>query len=72
MSLLTHAYLLETYGLRLGVKELAKVIGCAPATVHNQVSAGTFPVKTYVDQNKRWADYRDVAEYMDSVRERAA
>ncbi|MEY4908207.1 MAG: hypothetical protein RL260_1925, partial [Pseudomonadota bacterium] len=35
-------------------------------------SAGTCPVKTYVDQGKRWADFRDVAQHFDTMRETAA
>lgn len=40
-------------------------------TIYNQVSTGTFPVLTYVDGKKRFADVRDVASYLDTCRTRA-
>jgi AraC-like DNA-binding protein len=70
-SLLTQAYLLENFGLRLTVDQLASVLHMARNTVYNQVAAGTFSVPTYVDGGKRFADYRDVAKYLDECRERA-
>lgn len=68
MSLMTQAYLLEKYGPRLNVEQLANVLGMAKGTIYNQISAQTFPVPTYVDQKQRWADYRDVASYLDDCR----
>lgn len=68
MSLLTQAYLLERYGPRLSIDQLAQVLGMAKGTIYNQISAETFPVPTYVDAKQRWADYRDVAEYLDRCR----
>lgn len=72
MSLMTQAYLLEKYGPRLTVEQLAEVLGLKPGTVYNQISAQTFPVPTYVEGNKRFADYRDVASHLDQCRGRAA
>lgn len=72
MSLMTQAYLLETYGLRLGLDDLAQVLGMSKSTIYNQISAHSFPVRTYVDAGKRWADYRDVADYLDECRKQAA
>jgi hypothetical protein len=37
--------------------------------IYNQISANTFPVETYLDGGKRWADYRDVAAHLDRCRE---
>lgn len=71
MSLLTQAYLLEKYGPRLNVEHLAEVLGMAKGTIYNQISAQSFPVLTYVDGKQRWADYRDVATYLDACRDRA-
>lgn len=72
MSLLTQAYLLEKYGPRLNVEQMAEVMGIAPATIYNQISAGKFPIKTYVEGKNRLADIRDVCEHFDKCRERAA
>ncbi|UNV91810.1 MULTISPECIES: hypothetical protein [unclassified Comamonas] len=71
-SLVTQMIVSEKYGLRLNTAQIAEVMGITKAAVHNKVSDGTMPIKTYVDSGKRWADYRDVAEYIDGCRERAA
>ncbi len=72
MSLLTQAYLIEKYGLRLDMKQLAEVLGVAENTIYNRISAGRLDVKTYVDGKSRFADVRDVADYLDHCRQRAA
>lgn len=71
MSLLTQAYLLEQYGPRLSVDQLAKVLDRKSTTIYNQVSAGSFEIPTHLDSNRRFADYRDVATYLDECRARA-
>lgn len=70
-SLVTQMFVAEKYGLRLGTDELAELLKLSPGTVRNQCSAKTFPIPTYVDGGKRWADYRDVAAYFDQCREAA-
>lgn len=72
MSLMTQAYLLEKYGPRMNVEQMAEVMSIAPATIYNQISAGRFPIKTYIEGKMRYADLRDVTEYFDQCRERAA
>lgn len=69
MSFLSQAYLLEKYGPRLSMQDLAKVLGVAYGTLRNRLSAGTLKVRTYVDGGTRYADFRDVAEYLDACRE---
>jgi hypothetical protein len=61
----------DKYGPRLNIEQLANVLGLSKGAVYNQVSAGVFPIVTYVDGGKRWADYRDVAEHLDNCRETA-
>jgi hypothetical protein len=58
----------EQYGLRLSVSDLADVFGQSEGTIRNRISAQTFPVPTYEDGGRRWADYRDVAAYLDTMR----
>ncbi len=65
MSLITQAFIVERYGLRLNIDQLAEVLGISKGAVYNQISGGTCPVKTYIDGGKRWADYRDVAAHID-------
>lgn len=68
MSLLTQVIVAEKYGLRLSMEQLAEVLAVEKTTLYNKVSAGTCPVPTYVDGNKRWADHRDVAKHFDDMR----
>lgn len=68
MSLITQAFIVERYGLRLNVDQLAEVLGISKGAIYNQISAGTCPVRTYIDGGKRWADYRDVATHLDECR----
>jgi hypothetical protein len=70
-SLLTQALVAETYGLRLNIDQLSKALGLTKGAIHNQISAGTFQIATYLDGGKRWADYRDVAEHFDNCRRAA-
>lgn len=72
MSLLTQAYILEQYGPRLNAEQIASVMGITVPALHNQISAGTCPVKTYKQGGRVWADYRDVSESFDRLRELAA
>jgi predicted DNA-binding transcriptional regulator AlpA len=63
--------LIETYGPRLNIEQLATVLGITKGAVYNQISAERFPIATYVDGGKRWADCRDVAEHFEQCRQRA-
>jgi hypothetical protein len=71
MSLLHEAIIAEKYGLRLTVDNLADVLGLARNTIYNQLAQGAFKVPTYMDGGKRYADYRDVAKYLDDHRANA-
>lgn len=70
-SLLTQVLVAEKYGPRLGTDQIATVLGITRGAVLNQISAGTFGIVTYLDGGKRWADYRDVAAYIDQCRAQA-
>ena len=70
MSMVGEMYLREKYGMRMTMEQLGKEIGLARNTIYNQVAAGAFSIKTYVDGGKRWADPRDVADYCDACRAR--
>ena len=71
MSLLHEAIVVEKFGLRLSMDQLAAALGVARNTIYNQIAAGTFTVPTYLEGKTRWADYRDVARYLDECRDRA-
>jgi len=68
VSLMQQAYLLDRYGLRLSMDQLAEVMGLEKQTIMNRVSKGTLGIATYVDGKHRWADVRDVAAYFDEKR----
>ena len=70
-SLVTQAFIFERYGPRLNVASLSELLGMSPGALHNQRSAGTFPIKMYPDAGKLFADYRDVAEHFDAMRKLA-
>jgi len=72
MSLLHEAIIVEKYGLRLSIEQLSDALGIAKNTIYNQIAQGKFQVKTYVDGGKRFADYRDIATYLDSLRASAS
>jgi hypothetical protein len=63
--LVTQAFIVERFGIRLNTAQLAEVLGITKAALYNQISSGTCPVKTYLDEGKRWADYRAVAQHLD-------
>jgi len=65
-SLVTQMLVAERYGLRLGIDQLAALLGIGKSTVYNQISAESFPIPTYLDGGKRYADYRAVAAHLDA------
>lgn len=70
-NLMTQAMIVDKYGFRIGVEKLAEILSITKPSVYNQLSAGTFPIATYLDQGKRFADFRDVAAHIDRCREMA-
>jgi predicted DNA-binding transcriptional regulator AlpA len=70
-SLLMQVIFAEAYGPRLSIEQLAQVLGLSKGAIYNQISAETFPIPTYLDSGKRWADFRDVADHMEQCRQRA-
>jgi len=71
-ALVKEAWLLEHYGARLTLKQLAAVLQLGLSTINNRVSDGTLGVRTYLDGGRRFADSRDVAEYLEALREGAS
>jgi hypothetical protein len=71
-SLVTQMFVAEKFGLRLDVNQLAQLLGISAGTVLNRISASTFGIPTYLDNGKRYADYRDVAAHFDAIRKSAA
>lgn len=70
MSLLTRAFILDRYGPRLSIRQLAELLQMAEGTIRNQISAETFPIATYREGAARFAPYGAVADYLDAMEER--
>lgn len=71
MSLLTQMVLIEKYGLRVDLDRVAEILETTPPNIRRKISENTFQIPTYIDGGKRWADIRDVAEYLDQRRQEA-
>ncbi|WP_186119353.1 hypothetical protein ACN262_31485 [Burkholderia gladioli] len=67
MSLLTRAYILEKYGPRMTLAQLAQLLLMSEGTIRNQISADTFPIATYKEGGARFAAYDAVADYLDRM-----
>lgn len=57
--------------MRLSVEQLAEILGMSRGTLFNRLTKGKCPIATYLDGSRRFADYRDVANYIDACRARA-
>lgn len=54
--------------MRIGTPALAEVIDWNPISIRNAIHHKKFPIHTYVDGHNRYADLRDVADYLDKKR----
>jgi hypothetical protein len=59
VSLLTQAFVLDMYGARLSIRQLAALLDLGEGTIRNQISAGTFPIPTYTEGGRPFAAYLD-------------
>lgn len=71
MSLLAQMVLIEKYGLRVDLDRLAVILETTAPNLRRKISEATFEIPTYIDGGKRWADIRDVADYLDRRRQEA-
>lgn len=71
MSILSTMVLIEKHGLRVDLEKLAEILDTTPANLRRKISERTMEIPTYLDGGKRWADVRDVAEYLDQKRQDA-
>jgi len=71
MSFLTRAFILERYGVRMTMGQLATLLAMSEGTIRNQVSAETFPIATYKEGAARYASYDAVADYLDNMSQQA-
>ena len=71
MSLMTRAAIIDRYGMRVSMEQLADILGWHPVTIYHQISRGEFPIRTYKEGSRRWASYEAVADYLDGMDEAA-
>ncbi|MDN7807043.1 hypothetical protein [Burkholderia gladioli] len=71
MSLLIRAYILEKYGPRMTLAQLAQLLVMSEGTIRNQISAETFPIPTYKEGGGRYAPYDAVADYLEHMSAKA-
>lgn len=71
MKLLTQAFILEKFGPRLTMAQLASLLSLSEGTIRNQVSAETFPIATYKEGAARFTPYEAVADYLNAMSEKA-
>ena len=64
---MTQAHLLDKYGPRLSMEQVAEVLGLHPVTVRKMFMNGELPIRTYKHGARRFASYQAVAEYLDSM-----
>jgi excisionase family DNA binding protein len=70
-GLMTRAAILDRYGFRLTMEQVAEVLKLSVGTVYNLASSGELRIATYKDSNRRFASYQAVADYLDLIDEEA-
>jgi hypothetical protein len=65
--LLTKAFILETYGLRLYTEQIAQCLGLKATTVANKISDKTLGIPVRHEGKRPFVDYEDMAEYVDEM-----
>lgn len=69
-------WLLEKYGPRLYVEDIATILRTSPQGIRNLISANRLPIPTAKEGEgrsaPRYADARDVATYLEESRPKAA
>jgi hypothetical protein len=71
MSLMLTAYLLEKYGPRLGMEEVAEVLRISKGNLTNRLYRGEITLPTYLDGGRRFCAAEDLAAYLGRLRETA-
>ena len=67
MKLATRAMIVDKYGMRLSMEQLAEVLDVTPNTLYNMITAGEMPIPTYKEGKRRFAAYDAVADYLDGM-----
>lgn len=70
-SFLSYAFLLERYGPRVNLEDLAVILDTTAANLRRRISCQDFDIPTYLDGGRRWVDIRDLSAYLDLRRQQA-
>ena len=70
-NIITTLVLMEQYGPRVNMETLAKLLGFTTSSLHNRLGRKELEIPTYLDGKMRFADTRDVAEFLDRKRNEA-
>lgn len=65
-KLTTRAMIVDRYGLRLSVDQIAEILSISPGHAYNMLSSGELPIRTYKEGKRRFASYEAVADYLDA------
>ena len=68
---LTRAYILEKYGVRLDMDQLASLLRISKHTLYKQKSDGNLGFAMYTENGRCFADYEEIAKYLDKKSEEA-
>jgi uncharacterized protein YfaA (DUF2138 family) len=66
----TSEEILSVYGARLTVAQIGKIFGLKTGSTRNKLRDGSLPIRTFTEGRNRYADYRDVAAYLDQTYKR--
>lgn len=70
-AMLTTVLLFDKYGPRMSLEQIGDALGLEIGTLYQRIAHGRLDLPTYVDGKRRFADTRDVAEYLDKLRDQA-
>lgn len=65
-KLITRAMIVDRFGMRLSMDQVAEILAISPSSVYNMISLGEFPIRTYKEGARRFASYEAVADYLDA------
>lgn len=66
-----HTKLEDRYGMTMTIEEIGEVLRMKPKPILNSISAGRFPIHTFMVGRRRLAFTDDVADYLESKKSAA-
>jgi hypothetical protein len=72
MKLTTRSMIVDKYGMRVTMDQLAEILDVTPHTIYNLIGTNELPIRTYKEGKRRFASYEAVADYLDAKDDEAA